>query len=51
MRDTEQLVQIVKMANKQLRGRSGSFDVPQVMSLLKRISQDLDQHEEGELHP
>ena len=51
MRDTEQLVQIVKMANRQLRGRSGSFDASQVMSLLKRISQDLDLHQEGEPYP
>lgn len=51
MRDTEQLVQIVKLANKELRGRSGSFDASQVMSLLKRISQDLDLHQEGALSP
>lgn len=51
LRDTEQIIQIVKMANRQLSGRSGSFDVSQVMSLLKQNLQDLDMHQEGEPEP
>ena len=51
IRDTEQLVQIVKMANRQLSGRSGSFDVSEVMSLLKQNLEDLDLHQEGEPEP